>query len=178
MLSAVVNGGRLVVPYLVEGNAQPSKDLDLDAPYRVIGVRGPSFGRWGGVWMSASAWWRIQEGDRVIATTWPVATHIMRRCIARGVTAHVVFHGSDLTRPPQDEAGFHRVCREATHRWTVSRFLQRELADRGYDAEVLPSPIALDVPKRQDVPSPDRWLYVARATPLKGGDRFLRLVKS
>ncbi len=31
MLSAVVNGGRLVVPYLVEGNGQPGKDLDLDA---------------------------------------------------------------------------------------------------------------------------------------------------
>jgi glycosyltransferase involved in cell wall biosynthesis len=58
----------------------------------------------------------------------------------------------------------------------MSEFLREQLAMRGYPGRVLPAPIDGQV---DQVSSPGRrWLYVARATPLKGGDRFIRLVNA
>lgn len=136
-------------------------------PYEVIGVPGPSFARWGGWWTEARALGR--GADRVLATTWPVAT-----ALSRWRDVDVVVHGSDVTRPPVDPAGFARVMRRA-RRFATSRFLADALAARGYDATVLPAPIDAG-PPRPGRDDPARWGFLGRATDLKGGDRFLRLV--
>ena len=83
----------------------------------------------------------------------------------------VVFHGSDLTRDPR--SGFARACRRAERRFVVSQFLRDVLRSRGFDADVLPAPVDVLPPVAR--PSTGRWAMVGRATPLKGGDRFVRL---
>jgi glycosyltransferase involved in cell wall biosynthesis len=57
----------------------------------------------------------------------------------------------------------------------VSKFLARMLERRGYSGTVLVPPGDVDVSVRPPR-EPRRWLLVARCTPLKGGDRFIRLV--
>jgi len=127
--------------------------------------------------MAAAVGWRLRPGDRVVATTWGVAQALVAPCRSLGVTLHVVFHGSDLTRPALSPGGLARVCRGAAFRWTVSVYLGKILKQRGYRSQVLPAPVVIppDAPPRGRA-SPERWLTVARATPLKGGDRFVRLV--
>lgn len=158
--------------------ARKRPGLGEGMPWRVIGVRGPRFGRHGGLWAGAAAWWRVRDVDRVLATTWGMATHMLGWCSARGIPLHVTFHGSDLTRPPFDPAAFDAVC-AAARCWTVSRYLAEVLATRGFDAKVLPAPIDAAMAASNPTgrgPVPTRWAYVGRATPLKGGDRFVRLV--
>src|SRR5690606_33991204 len=67
-----------------------------DLPPEVRGVRGPSFGRRGGWWLRWAARRALPRADAVLATTWPVAAGL-----PAGLPLHVVFHGSDLTRPPR-----------------------------------------------------------------------------
>ncbi len=128
------------------------------------GVRGPSFGRWGGVWTGLATRSAVDRADAVLCATWPVATRIVHPRL------HVVAHGSDITRPTRDPGGRERVFGRATG-WAVSAFL----ADQVAGARVLPVPIEPAPPRR--LRSALRTLgLVARATPLKGGDRFIRLV--
>ena len=137
--------------------------------FQVFGVKGPSFGRLGGAWTAIAARSAIRRADAVLATTWPVAVHAVSIGRQTGVPFHVVFHGSDITRPPVHPRGLARVLRRATHRWAVSRFL----ADLVGDCRVLPAPVDMAL----TTPEPGgRWGMVARATPLKGGDRFVRIV--
>lgn len=143
--------------------------------FPVIGLRGPSFGRHGGFYAGVAAWWHLRAGDSVLATTWNMATGLVRRCRGLDVPLHVVFHGSDLTRPPRDPKAFDRVCAGATRRWAVSRWLAERLAERGHRAEVLCAPVDAGPPRASPV-APRRWIFVGRATPLKGGDRFVRYV--
>lgn len=146
-------------------------------PYEVVPVRGPSFGRLGGWWMAAAAWTRLRPGDGVVATTWNLATHLVRRLRWVGAPLHVAFHGSDLTRPPADPRGFRRVCRNAERRWTMSAYLARLLEGRGFRADPLPIPVDVAPPSERSLPGrPEHWGFVGRATALKGGDRFVRLV--
>jgi glycosyltransferase involved in cell wall biosynthesis len=126
------------------------------------------------MWMAAAVSLRLRRGDRVLATTWNVATHLTW-CRTVGASLGVVFHGSDLTRAPRDPQGLSRVCRTADHRYVVSRYLGHRLREQGFESVVLPSPVDLRPPSTPRL-RPERWLYVGRATPLKGGDRFIRLV--
>lgn len=139
-------------------------------PYRVIGIRGPSFGRWGGLWTALAAP-DPRRFHRVLATTWPVATALARWTT---VPLLVVAHGSDVTTAPRDPRGQARVLDRA-RRFAVSGYLAGRLRAMGWPAEVLPPPVDVEAPRapRSDPPT---WGFAGRATPLKGGDRFVRLV--
>lgn len=137
-----------------------------DQPFRVTPVYGRSFGRYGAWWTAARAWRRLRRADRVLASTWTVARGVAATCRRLGIPLHVAFHGSDLTRSRPDA----RVL-EGAHLWTVSDYL-RGLLDR--PATVLPTPVDPSEPAPST--APDHWVMVGRATPLKGGDRFVRLV--
>lgn len=130
-------------------------------PFAVRGMPGRSWARWGGAWAALSVRPRLREGDRVLATTWPLATWL-------AAPLFVAYHGSDLTRPPL-VAGLERVRARAIN-VPVSRFLGEKL-EAPYT--VLPCPVDLEPP----VPRGERLLVVARLGPLKGVDRALRLAK-
>lgn len=139
---------------------------------RLRRVDGPAFARWGGLWLTARGARALARADRVLATTWPAATALARL----GVPFDVVAHGSDVTRDPRDPAAFRRVWGAAGRRFAMSASLADGLRARGIDGPVgvLPAPVPL-------APHPGcelggAWVCVARATPLKGGDRFVRLV--
>jgi len=95
----------------------------------------------------------------------------------REIPLHIFFHGSEITNSPWSRWGFEKVCAKATHRWAVSEYLVGVL--RAYKVEASRIPIPVDI-SRLCVdplpPAPQDWLYVARATELKGGERFLRLI--
>ena len=163
----------LVVPALAEvddvvvlARARPGLPERLGRA-RVIGVRGPSFGRWGGWWTAAAALGR--RVDRVLATTWPVATALVRG----PWPVDVVWHGSDATRPTDGPRG--RVERLAARHFAVSRYLAGELAARGVVADVLPAPVAADARPEPPPAALRRLVFAGRLTREKGVDRFLRL---
>lgn len=139
---------------------------------RVRGVRGPSFGRHGGAWLAAAAAGALRRADAVLATTWPVATHLAG-VLPRRVPLHVVAHGSDVTRPPRSRRGFRRAWGRAQQRWAVSEYLADALAHRDVSTAVLPAPVE---PAPAPVSAAGTWVMAGRATPLKGGDRFVRIV--
>jgi len=150
--------------------ARRRTDFGASESYRVRGVGGPSFGRFGGAWTALAAHSAIRRADAVLASTWPVAIHAVAMRRRPGAPFHVVFHGSDITRPPIHPRGLARVLRRATHRWAVSRFLA-DLVEP--DCGVLPAPV--DIAMTTAEPG-GRWGMVARATPLKGGERFVNIV--
>lgn len=136
---------------------------------RLSAVWGPSFGRLGGRWLAARGLRAILGADRVLASTWPVAIGLPRL----GVPYDVLAHGSDVTRAPRDPAAFRSVWTAAGGRWAMSGFLASRLPFD--DVRVLPAPVGV---ASEPAPPGDgrRWALVARATPLKGGDRFVRWV--
>ena len=141
--------------------------------FPVIHVSGRSFGRWGGWYLALKAARAIRRGDQVLATTWRVAHPIRWWCRWRGATLHIVFHGSDVTKVA-NPVQMRGICTGTDHLWAVSSFLAKELAGHGLSCETLPAPVLLPV---VSPPRPyHRWLFVGRATPLKGADRFLALV--
>lgn len=140
----------------------------LAAPFPVHGVWGPHFGRHGGRWVAWAGRRALVRADRILATTWPVATHLCDYS-----ELDVIFHGSDLTRPPVDPRGFERVLAHARLH-AVSAFLAGILRSRGVAAAVLPAPVELAAP-RPCPEIPRVWGWAGRATPLKGGDRWIRL---
>lgn len=144
------------------------------APPRVqlLPVQGPSFGRHGGRWIAWTVGPRLGGGDRVLATTWPLAAHLLPRIRSVGATLHVIGHGSDLTRPTPAPRAQDAVWRAADHRWTVSRYLADHLARRGIDARVLPAAV---LPTAPGAHRPGTWVLPTRAVPTKGGERFLTL---
>ncbi len=129
------------------------------------GVRGPWFGRFGHRWLALAARNATKRADRVLATTWTVAQTVVRGRIP----VDVIFHGSDATHENSERA---IVSKQAARRFSVSGFLQQRLAAEWLGAAVLPVPVDL-VPMN---PLGKRWGFVGRATALKGGDRFIRLV--
>ena len=139
--------------------------------FSVNGVRGPSFGRRGGWWMALATWGKLSPADQVLGVTWPVVSRL------RHPNINLVFHGSDLTSPPHSQRGFRRACRRARRRVVMSRFLAEVLRQRGFSAELIAAPVDAAVESAPiRLGPPRRWAYVARATELKGGDRFIRLV--
>ena len=155
---ALQRDGEEVVVY---ARARPG--LASAAAYPVVPVNGRSFGRWGGVWTALAVTRKLQAGDRVLATTWSIATWLRR-------PFDLVVHGSEVTRPQR--RGFGRVCAAAERRFAVSSFLADALAARGYPTRVIPAPVSPG-----SVSADQRnWVFLGRATPLKGGDRFVRLV--
>lgn len=139
---------------------------------RVIGVPGRSFGRWSGWWLGGALAPRVRRGDRVLATTWPTATLLAGWPGAPPFELHVVAHGSDITRPPRDPAALRRVLARARW-WSVSAFLAKKVEAYGVSCAVLPAPV--EPAPRVPPDSEERWVMVGRATPLKGGDRAIRL---
>jgi len=132
----------------------------------VHGVIGPRFGRHAGTWLGLRAVGAIRGADRVLATTWVAGTFAARL----PVPLDVVAHGSDVTRPPVRPAAFSRVWAAADRRFALSAFL----AGAAGGAVVLPAPVHI----APDPVAPARsgtWGLVARATPWKGGGRFVRL---
>ncbi len=131
-----------------------------------VAIGGPSFGRWGGVWVLRLLP-MLARVDRVVAATWPLATELVRA----GLDVSVVGHGSDLTRPTRDPRGRRRVFHQATRWFTVSRYL----ADRvPRAAVVLPAPI--DAGSGPSSGADGVWGFFGRAVPQKGGDTFVRWV--
>lgn len=145
-------------------------------PYRVIGVPGPSFARRGALWTALAATPLLSRVDRVLASTWPVAALLAPLAARLGLPLDLVVHGSDVTRPPRDPAAFARTFRAASRVFAVSDFLRGVLAERGVDAQVLPAPVDAGPPVDR-VRTGASWVMVGRATPLKGGERFIRLVR-
>lgn len=132
---------------------------------------GPSFGRLGGLWLAARALRPLLRADQVIAATWPVAAALPRL----GIPYDLLGHGSDITCRPRDPAAFERTWAGARRRLVMSRFLAGKLSRYGLDSALLPAPVPLaDAPK--PLSAQDPWVMVARATPLKGGERFLALL--
>lgn len=160
---------------IARGLSASGDDVEVFARHRpglppgVRGVRGPSFGRYGGWWLRVAARRSLRRADAVLATTWPVAVGVAGTI---GAPLHVVFHGSDLTRPLRPPPA--RVLDRA-RLWAVSGWLAEKVADRGRRAEVLPAPVEV-APPRLPSRGPERWAMVARAVPGKGGERFVRLV--
>ena len=139
-----------------------------------VGVRGPSFGRWGGAWLAMRSATRLARADAVLATTWPAATWVSRfPGLARKL--HVVAHGSDITRPTWSPQSRQRVVGRAAHRWAVSRFLANQMTALGHPCSVLPAPVDV-APRRSRSVGLKRLVGVGRAVETKGGERFVRLV--
>ncbi len=157
--------------------ARSRAGLGRGLPYRVIGVPGPSFARRGALWTAIAAAPMLPRVDRVLATTWPVATVLAPLAARVGVPLDVVAHGSDVTRPARDPAAFARTFRSATRVFAVSGYLRDRLAARGVHADVLAPPVDVGGPIER-VRTGDAWVMVGRATSLKGGDRFVRLVRA
>ena len=128
----------------------------------LTGVRGKK-------WAGLKGLVELRRTDAVLATTWAMARIVAEPCRQLGIPLHIVFHGSGATRPNPIES----VCRGARV-WAVSEFLVRVLAERSIQATWIPSPIEPEDPVG-DPRGP--WVMVARATPLKGGDRFVRIVR-
>lgn len=140
-------------------------------PFEVVQVQGRSFGRHGGKWTAVRALPRIRPEDRVLATTWNIVAPLAKQYAARA-QLHVVGHGSDVTdlSVRQLKAAL-QVWDAAHHRWAMSGYLAARMPS---GTQVLPAPVELL--SNALGPRPDVWACVARATPLKGVDRFLRLV--
>ncbi len=132
-------------------------------PDGVRGVWAPRFSRRGHLAMGLALVGRQVPPEQVLCTTWTV--------VPPGLAgAHVVVHGSDVTRPTHDPARRRRVLARSRV-WAVSDWLRRRLRrDHGVEARVLPAPVR--VAERPASPG-TRWLWAGRAVPGKGGERFL-----
>lgn len=137
-------------------------------PWQVVPMSGRSWGSWQAVWAAASVLPRLRRGDRVLCATWPLAVHLLGPARRLGVPVGVLFHGSDLTRPPPIR-GREAVEAEATALLPASAFLGG-LLTRPW--ERLPMPVDL---VEEPAGPRDALLAVARLGPLKGVDRVLRL---
>ena len=139
----------------------------------VQGVRGPSFGQWGGLWLTGASAQDLHRADAILATTWPVASWV-RRWPSWARRLHVIMHGSDVTMAARSERSRLAVLRSAAHVWSVSEYLRAYVSPWGVDSHVLPAPV--DPATRRLSGALAHALCVCRGVPSKGGDRFVRLV--
>jgi len=153
-----------------EGAAESA--FDRRAPFAVQRLYGRSWNARQARHVAGGLVPRLRPGDRVLATTWPLAADLAQPCRQLGVPLLVIAHGSAASRLPQPTPpALLRLAAQA-HFGAVSSFLQGVLAARGVAARVLPSPVDLADPG--DLPR-EGLLVVARCTPLKGIGRALRL---
>ena len=132
------------------------------------GVKGPSFGAFGGFWLALAAWRDLGSADVIVATTWPVATWVARSS-SLAKRLQVVLHGSDITRPARSQKARLRVLRSASQVWSVSRYLAGCVERWGVVATALPAPVDPG-PLRPDSLALRRAVCVCRAVPRKGGN--------
>ncbi len=118
----------------------------------------------------------LRAGDVVLASTWPLAPGLIEPCRALGVPLLVAAHGSEISRLAEAPQGLRALAGSARFA-AVSGFLARQLEGLGLTAVVLPAPVPLD-PDPPGAPQRSGLLVVARATPLKGIDRALRLAEA
>jgi len=118
----------------------------------------------------------IRKGDTILATTWSIAAQLTGLCRRRGATLLVSFHGSDITSLKAPTRAFNRVCDQSVMRIAMSHFMLNELQRLGQDGCVIPSPVLSGPQLREAGETPSTWICIARATPLKGIERFIRIV--
>lgn len=147
----------------VYARARPG--FSTTGPWRATPVRARSFTRFGPMALARATLPEARGADGVLCTTWNVA-----RVLSWFVPVEVVAHGSDVVRP-RSERHLQRTWRRCRG-WAVSRHLVGVLAERGLHARCLPTP----VPPGRREPLGDRWVFVARALEVKGGERFVRMV--
>lgn len=114
----------------------------------------------------------IGPGDRVLATTWPLAPGFASPCARLGVPLVVVAHGSEVSRLVPPAPTTLRALADVARFGAVSAFLAARLAALGVHARVLPAPVD---PLPPGGGPRDGLAVVARCTALKGVDRALRL---
>jgi phosphatidylinositol alpha-1,6-mannosyltransferase len=148
---------------------------DAARPYRVVRMRGRSWGRRQALWAVAQAGPRLRPGDALLCTTWPVAALLSPFARGRGVPVVVAAHGSEVTMLAAPPAPLRRIGGRVS--WLpVSGFLARELDRLGggtWRRTVAPSPLDPG-PAPAEVPRAG-LLVVARPTPLKGVARVATL---
>ncbi len=149
---------------VVHARATP-REPSPNAPFPVVWMPGRAWARWGPVWAAASVWPAARRGDRLVFANWEMAARLVGAPGMDRLPRAVVWHGSDLTRPPRP-FGRDRV-RDTCVNLAVSRYLASIL---GVPAEVLPAPV--DV---APLAAPgDRVLVVARLVASKGVDDAIR----
>jgi glycosyltransferase involved in cell wall biosynthesis len=145
-------------------------DLLSDAEIRRI--RGHRWSRRQGHLVREALEEEIQEGDIVLATTWPVAANLGPLCEERGCRLGVVVQGSEISTLGFDTPDELLKLAETAVFFAVSSFLARLCEERGIHAEILPAPIRPYTPRP---PPGEGLLCVARLTHLKGVERVLAL---
>ena len=118
----------------------------------------------------------LRPGDRVLATTWPLAPGLVDPCRHFGIPLLVVAHGSEVTRldwAPAELKALASVARFGA----VSDFLVQRLSSLGVTARVLPAPVESQVDP-PGVAARKGLLVVARCTPLKGIERAIGLAEA
>jgi len=159
--------GEAVVVHARAASGVRARPPSPTEPYEILPMQGRSWASWQAVWAAASVLPRLRRGDRLISATWPLAVHLVGPAARLGVPVGVLFHGSDVTRPPQIR-GFEAVRDAGVALLPVSHFLGGLL---GAPYTVVPSPIDL-APVAE--PGED-LLVIARLGALKGVDRAIRL---
>lgn len=136
------------------------------------GIPGPSFSRLGHHWMRVWSRGRF-DVDRVLVSSWPVASGVIPRLQRHQIPYDVMFHGGDLIRAEREPARFHQVVDGARRLFVPSCHLGIHLSRMGLLGRVVPAPIdpVVSAEKRND----GAWGMIARATKLKGGERMIRI---
>jgi glycosyltransferase involved in cell wall biosynthesis len=156
-------------------NTGDTSAFDATRPYRVIRMRGRSWGRHQDLWAALQVGPRLGPGDRLVCATWTIANLLAPLARARGVQVAVAVHGSEVTQLIDAPAALRRLGPDVL--WLpVSHFLAGELDRLGgetWNRQVLPMPLGLDAAV-SGLPRAG-LICVARRTPLKGLTRAARL---
>jgi len=118
----------------------------------------------------------LRSGDRVLATTWPLAPGLADPCHRLGIPLLVVAHGSEITRLERSPAELQALAGIARF-GAVSDFLAQQLSSLGVIARVLPAPVEIQAGP-PGLAARQGLLVVARCTPLKGIERAIALAEA
>ena len=154
---------------------------DADQPWQTHRMRGRHWSRWGGRWAQLALSGAVAPGDKVLFSSWALATSCLGLIRRQGASFGVSFHGSDLTQRTSAPPELHQVVGAAAALLPVSQFLGQELCRLGLidsserRLHVLPMPLPV-LPARAGRGS--GLLCVARPTALKRVDRVQALASA